>query len=109
MSARCFLLSLSSGSGCNHIRDVGRLHRLPYHPYQLGVQRVEISLVSELGGEGFQGSSRVVLPPVEPAVDEALDTVSQGSEQRCYSQSRGYDRELRPLPRECPKNSLEQH
>src|SRR5918995_7033887 len=31
--------------------DVRRLHRLPYHPYQLAIQRIKVSLLTQLHGE----------------------------------------------------------
>src|SRR3712207_2737136 len=69
---------------------MGRLHRFPYHPYKLGVQGVEVRLVPELGREGFQGLSSVVLPSVETAVYKALDATSKGHEQSRYDE-RGND------------------
>ena len=35
--------------------DVGWLHRLPYHSYQVVAQRIEVCLVAQLGREGFEG------------------------------------------------------
>src|SRR5215211_228246 len=58
------------------------LHRLLYHPHQIVAQGVQIRLVSELGGEGFEGLSRVIFAAVEALVYEPLDTASQGHEQR---------------------------
>jgi hypothetical protein len=57
-------------------RDVGRLHRLPYHPYQAVVQRHQVCLVPQSGGETFQRLPRVVLAAVEAAIDERLDALS---------------------------------
>ena len=42
-----------------------RLHRLPHHPDQVVVQRGQVCLVAQLGGEGFEGLSRVVLAAIE--------------------------------------------
>src|SRR5215217_5059377 len=36
-------------------RGVGWMHRLPHDPYEFVVQRFEVRLVPERGGEGFQG------------------------------------------------------
>ena len=72
-------------------RDVGRLHRLPYHSHQILLQRLEVRLVPELDGEGFQGLLCVVLPPVEAAVDEGLDATSQRVEQGSYRKGRDDD------------------
>jgi hypothetical protein len=41
-------------------RDVGRLHGLPYHPYQVGVQRLQVCLIPQSGGELFERLPRVV-------------------------------------------------
>ena len=78
-------------------RDVLWLHRLPYHPYQVIAQCVEIGIVTQLGGEGFQGLSGIVLLTVEAPVYEGLNTSSQGVEQRCYYQGGDYNGELRLL------------
>jgi len=34
-------------------RDVGWLHRLPYYPRQFAVQRLQVRLLAQPGGEGF--------------------------------------------------------
>ena len=57
-------------------RDVGGLHRLPYHPYQVVAQCLQVGLVPQLGGEGFQGLSGIVLAAVEAPVYERLDAPS---------------------------------
>src|SRR5918995_6293275 len=62
-------------------RDVGWLHRLPYHPYQGVAQGGEICFVAQLDREGFQGLPGIVLPTVEAPVYKALDATSQGVEQ----------------------------
>jgi hypothetical protein len=43
-------------------RHMGRLHRLPYHPYKLVVQRFKIGLVSQPDREGFDGLYGIVPP-----------------------------------------------
>src|ERR671913_2341395 len=69
-------------------RDVGRLHRLFYHPYQVGVQRLQVCLIPQSGGELFERLSCVVLPPVEAAVYERLVATTQRVEQRSDHQGR---------------------
>jgi hypothetical protein len=59
-------------------RDMGRLHSLPYHPYQFAVQRLQVCLIPQSGRETFERLPRVVLFPVEAPVDKALDTPPQG-------------------------------
>ena len=67
------LLTLRGGVGTQPQRDMRRLHRLPDHPYQVVAQRVEVGLVSKLGGEGFESLSSVVLAAVEaPVYSEVL-------------------------------------
>src|SRR5215204_551027 len=78
-----------------------RLHRLPYHPYQVVAQRVQVGLVSEFGREGFQGLGCVVLPAIEAPVYEGLDAASQGHEQRCYHKGGDHDGQLRLLLLAC--------
>src|SRR3712207_8639390 len=51
-------------------RDVDRLHRLSYHPHKLGVQRVQVRLIPELGGEGLEGLGSVVLTRSEEHTSE---------------------------------------
>jgi hypothetical protein len=71
------LLTLRGGIGPQPQRDVCRLHRLPDHPHQFGVQRLKIGLLSQLGGEGFEGLSSIVLAAVEAPIYERLDAASQ--------------------------------
>jgi hypothetical protein len=70
---------------------MGWLHGLPYYTHQFSVQCLQVRLIPELGREGFEGLSSVVLPAVEASVDEGLDTVSEGSEQRRYQEGGDYD------------------
>jgi hypothetical protein len=65
-------------------RDVGWLRRLAYHAYQIFVQVLQIPLVPQLGGEGFQSLSGIVLLSVEAAVDERLDATTQRDKQGSY-------------------------
>src|SRR5215218_8736903 len=87
-------LALRGGARTQPQRDVGRLHRLFYHPYQVGVQRLQVCLIPQSGGELFERLSCVVLPPVEAAVNERLVATTQRVEQCGYGQSGGDDDEL---------------
>src|SRR5215203_3545516 len=72
-------------------RDVRRLHSLPHYRQQFVAQGVEVRLVAQLGREGFQGLSRIVLPAVEAAVYESLYASAQGVEQSGYHEGRVHD------------------
>src|ERR671912_2922592 len=72
----CLLILLWRRIGAQPQRDVGRLHSLPYQPHKLGVQRIQIRLISELGREGFQRLSCVILPAVEAPIYEGLDAAA---------------------------------
>jgi hypothetical protein len=63
-------------------RDVRGLHGRAHDPAQLGVQRVERHLVAQARGERLERALRVVLAPVEAAVDRPLDAGTRGAEQR---------------------------
>jgi hypothetical protein len=49
------LLAFRSSVGAQPERDVGRLHRLPYHARKVVAQRLQVRLVAKPGGEGFEG------------------------------------------------------
>src|SRR5215211_5377489 len=51
----------------------------PLPPPQVVAQRLQVCLISELGGEGFQGLSRIVLAAVEAPVYERLDAAAKKS------------------------------
>src|SRR5829696_5540252 len=89
------LLALRSRIGMQPQRDVGGLHRLPYHSHQIHLQRLEVRLVPQLDGEGFQGLPCVVFAAVEAAVDEGLDAAPQGVEERRYREGGGHHNQLR--------------
>ena len=74
------LLALRSCIEAQPQRDVGWLHRISYHPYQVIAQRLQVSFVAQLHREPFERLSRVVLPAVEAAVDERLDAMSKRAE-----------------------------
>jgi hypothetical protein len=75
-------------SGSNHNETcVCGLHRLPYHPYQVVTQSVQICLISQLGGEGFESLGCIVLPSVEAPIYEGLDAPPQWVEQCSYQES----------------------
>src|SRR5215210_682374 len=78
------LLSLRERIGAQPQRDVGGLHRLPHHPYQVVAQGVQVCLISELGREGFERLCCVVLPAIEAPVYEALNATTQWIEQGGY-------------------------
>jgi hypothetical protein len=59
---------------------VGGLHRLPHDSYKVAAQGVEVRLVTQLGGEGFQGLSSVILAAVEAPFYERLITAAFYSE-----------------------------
>src|SRR5918994_6262351 len=53
--------------------DVRRLHRLPYHPYQLAIQRIKVSLLTQVHGEaGEEGEPTSGLEPLTPALVTSL-------------------------------------
>jgi hypothetical protein len=62
-------------------REVGGLHRLLYHPYEVVGQSIEVRLVSQFRGEALQSLPRIVLLAVEAPVDEGLDASPQRIEQ----------------------------
>jgi hypothetical protein len=59
-------------------RDVGWLYRLVHHAHQLIAEPVQVGLITQLGREGFQGLSRIVLAAVEAPVYERLDAAPEG-------------------------------
>ena len=75
------LFALRSRLGAQPQRDVGRLHRLVYHSYEVVAQCIQIRLVSELGRQGFESLSGVVLLAVEAPVYEGLYATPQGIEE----------------------------
>src|SRR5829696_103910 len=77
--------------------DVGGLHRLRHHPYEVIIERLQVRLVAQPGREGFERLSRVVLAPVEVTVDKRLDATPQGAEQRRYRECRDDHGKLRLL------------
>src|SRR5215218_8922620 len=64
--------------GAQPHRDVLRLHRLPYHVYQLLFQCLQVPLVSEFGRKAFEGLPGVVPPAIRASVYESLDTPWRG-------------------------------
>src|SRR5918994_6145267 len=91
------LASLWSGILTQPQSDVGRLHGLPHHPYEVVTQGVEVRLVSKLGREGRKRLYRIVLPTVEAAVDKALDAAPRRVEQGGYRQGGGHHHKLGSL------------
>src|SRR5918997_1115079 len=90
-------------------RDMNWLHRPPHDPDEVVAQGVEIRLVPKLGREGLQRLYRIVLPPVEAAVDKALDAAPQRVEQGGYRQGGGHHHELGSLAAQSAEEQLEQH
>jgi hypothetical protein len=70
---------------------VGWLHRFSYRTYQVIAQSVQVCLITQLGGEGFQGLSNVALTAVETPLDETLYAASQGAENRRYQNGGSHD------------------
>src|SRR5215217_8302573 len=93
----CLLALRSPRVGMQPQRDVGGLHRLPYHFHQILLQRLEVRLVPQLDGEGFQGLPYVVFAAVEAAVDEALDMAPQRVGECGDKQGGGHHDQLRQL------------
>src|SRR5215211_4648575 len=89
--------------------DVGWLHGLLYHVYQVVVQGVQVRFVAQADGEDFQSLAGVVLAAVEAAVYERLDAVSQGGEQRSYQQRGSDDREGGLVAGEEVQDALQHH
>jgi hypothetical protein len=53
--------------------DVRRLHRLPYHPYQLAIQRIKVNLLTQVHGEaGEEEEPTSGLEPLTPAPATSL-------------------------------------
>src|SRR5215204_4085332 len=90
-------------------RDVCRLHSLPYHPQQVFAQGVQVCFVAQLGREGFQGLSCIVLAAVEAPVYEGLDATPQGGEQGRYKEGGGNDRQGGLLTCEADEDTLQHH
>jgi hypothetical protein len=75
-------LTISRPVGAQPQGDLGRLHRLPYHPYQIIAKCVQVCFFAQLGRESFQGLSRVLLIAVEAPVYKALNAPPERSKQR---------------------------
>ena len=85
---------------------MGWLHRLPDHVNQIGAERVQVCFVAQLGREGLEGFTGVVLTAVEATVYERLEAKPQRCEQRGDHQGGGYGGELALLTGECAKGNL---
>src|SRR5829696_9460910 len=95
--------------GAQPQRDVGGLHRLPHHPHQVVVQRLQVRLVAQLLAESFEGLRRIVLAAVEAAVYEGLDTMAEGVKQGRDNEGGGHDRKGGLLTREQDEDTLQHH
>ncbi len=67
------------------------LHRFLDDGYQLLAQGVQVHLLAQRGTEGRYNLGRIVLAAIEAAIDESLQTLAQGSEERRNGQRRGHD------------------
>src|SRR5215204_6563739 len=100
------LLALPGRIGTQPQRDVSGLHRLSHHSYQVLAQGVHVRFVSQLGREGFQGLSGVVLPAVEAPVYKPLYAASQRREQCRYQEGGCHHCECGLLTREQDEEPL---
>src|SRR5215207_2928964 len=87
---------------------MGRLHRLPNQRQQLGVQLLQIGLMAQPVGEGFERLGRIVLPSIETPVYDVLETPPQRLEESGYSQGRSDDRQLCLLSGQRTEDILQQ-
>jgi hypothetical protein len=71
--------------------DVRRLHRLPYHPYQLAIQRIKVSLLTQVHGEaGEEGEPTSGLEPLTCSL-RVITQPLQGCAGGCkYPLSKGF-------------------
>src|SRR5919112_2886707 len=88
---------------------MGWLHRLPYYTHQVVIEGFQVRLVLQLGGEGFQGLSSVILPTVEATVYKPLYAASQRREQCCYQEGGCHDCKGRLLPGERDEDPLQHY
>ena len=70
---------------------MGRLHRLFNHHHQLLAQLAQVYLMAQRGAESGNYPSSIILAPVKAAVDDSLNTPSQGLEQGSNGQCGGHD------------------
>src|SRR5215208_5053027 len=103
---RSSLLAIWGRLGAQPQRDVGGLHRLPHHPYQVVAQCLKVSFIAQLHREPFERLGCVVFAPVEATVYETLRALPQRSKKGCYQEGRGHDREGGLLAREGDEGSL---
>ena len=66
-----------------------RLQRLVECRHQVGGDLFRTDFVSQQPGESLDRALRVVLRPVEPVVDDALDASEQRPERGCGGEGRG--------------------
>src|SRR5688572_24453604 len=60
--------------------DVGGLHRLPHHTYQVVAQGVQVCFVSQRCREGLKSLSSIVLAAVEATINYRLYAAAEGIE-----------------------------
>jgi hypothetical protein len=73
-----FLGALRSRPWAQPQRDMGWLHRLPYHHFQFVVQGVQVRLVPQFECKALEGLSSIVLASIEAAVYVRLNSSTQG-------------------------------
>src|SRR5690348_13320493 len=71
-----------------------RLHCLLDHCYQALLQGVQVNFVAQVGTEGFQCTSRVILAAVEAPVNNPLNELSKRLEQDIDRQRGANDSQL---------------
>ena len=71
-----FLLNVQRCSGMQPQRNVCWPHRLPYHPDQFILKRLQVRLMPQVVREVFSGLCGTVPPSVETLIDEGLGVAS---------------------------------
>ena len=91
-------------------RDMGGLHRLLDHCYQFLTQLIQVHLMAQRGTESSKCAGRIILAPVEAAVNAPLDAPPHRLEQGGYGQGRADDGPLvlQRLPDEPTQEELQQ-
>jgi hypothetical protein len=72
------LFALRACVGEQPQRDVGWLHRLPYHSHQIVAEGLQVCFMAQLSREGFQGLSGIVLPTIEATIHYRLYSAPEG-------------------------------
>src|SRR5229473_3373783 len=95
---------------CSVFSWLARLHRLLDHRQEMLTQLRQINLVAKCGAKGPYRASSIILASVEAPIDDLLNTVTQGLEERSDGQ-RGDDNNhrLRSLPGGQPDQEISLH